>query len=91
MTALAAIGAVAARHRLGVALAQSEGSRGRVEALSPRRVLERGYSLTRVGGHLLKSVAQVRPGQSLSTQTADGVVDGRVEAVRPGSIAEVGP
>ena len=81
--ALAGRAAVATRHRLDGAHADYEGARGRVEALSPLRVLDRGYSLTRVDGRLLKSVAQARPGQPLTTQTADGVVESRVEAVRP--------
>ena len=83
MEALAGRATVATRHRLDGAHADYEGARGRVEALSPLRVLDRGYSLTRVDGRLLKSVAQARPGQPLTTQTADGVVESRVEAVRP--------
>jgi len=75
--------AVGARRRLDRALSVHEARRAALEALSPLRVLDRGYSLTRVGPRILKSVAQARPGHSISTQLADGVVESRVEAVRP--------
>lgn len=74
------------RNRIARALALYERRRAQVEALSPLRVLDRGYSLTRVekpglAPVLLKSVAQAHPGDRLSTEVADGVVRSRVEAV----------
>ncbi len=80
---LASRAGVAARNRLQRAFAAYEACRAHVEALSPLRVLDRGYSLTRVDGALLKSVAQAKPGDRLATQVHDGVVESRVEAVRP--------
>jgi exodeoxyribonuclease VII large subunit len=85
---LAARAALAVRNRLAQAASAYEGRRAQVEALSPLRVLDRGYSLTRVGaaggeGPLLKSIAQARPGDRLETEVADGVVTSRVERVRP--------
>jgi exodeoxyribonuclease VII large subunit len=47
---------------------------GRLEALSPRRVIERGYSLTLddATGAVVVSVAGLRRGQVLRTLVADG-------------------
>jgi exodeoxyribonuclease VII large subunit len=75
--------ALGAQNRLARAASAYEGRRLQLEALSPLRVLDRGYSLTRVGPDLLKSASQARPGDALSTELSDGVVESRVEAVRP--------
>ncbi|MFA7174160.1 MAG: exodeoxyribonuclease VII large subunit [Kiritimatiellia bacterium] len=64
-------------------LAQSE---SRVEALgrqlvllSPLKVLERGYSLTRrADGALVRSVKDVAPGVAVMTQVVDGVIHSKV-------------
>jgi len=81
---LAARGAQAARAGLDRAVAAYESLRKEIEALSPLRVLDRGYSLTRLeGGALLKSAGQARVGDRLTTEVADGVVSSRIEAVRP--------
>jgi exodeoxyribonuclease VII large subunit len=88
---LGARAALAVRHRLARAVAAHEARRTQLEALSPLRVLDRGYSLTRVvpraatgaDAPLLKSVAQVRDGDVLETEVADGVVSSRVQRVRP--------
>jgi len=82
---LAVRGAQAARTRFDLAIAAYESLRKEIEALSPLRVLHRGYSLTRLdGGALLKSSGQARVGDRLTTEVADGVVSSRVEAVRAG-------
>ena len=70
------------RRRLDLGIAAYEARRVELEALSPLRVLDRGYSLTRRDGSLLKSVAQAAVGDRLATEVADGVVESRVEAVR---------
>jgi len=53
------------RERLGRAGAQ-------LEALDPRRVLERGYSMTLKDGAVVRSVAALRPGDRVTTWLADG-------------------
>jgi len=59
-------------HRLDMAEA-------RLRALDPRRVLERGYTITRTGdGSVLRSPTTVREGDELVTETADGSVRSRV-------------
>ncbi len=48
--------------------------------LSPLKVIERGYSLTRrADGTLVRSVADVSPGGSVVTQVADGFINSKVE------------
>ena len=81
----------AARGAIARALFGYERRRAAVEALSPLKVLDRGYSLTRVEGRLHKSAAQATPGAALETETADGVVASRVEAVRLVTQAESAP
>lgn len=43
-----------------------------VAALSPRSVLARGYSITMSGGKTVRSVADITPGQTVTTHLADG-------------------
>jgi exodeoxyribonuclease VII large subunit len=50
--------------------------------LSPLKVLERGYSLTRnADGALVRSAADVAPGVDLMTQFADGFIKSKVEEI----------
>jgi exodeoxyribonuclease VII large subunit len=53
----------------------------RLDGLSPLNVLKRGYSLTRAGDseHLIRSAAEVRPGDRIVTRLADGEIASRVE------------
>ncbi len=52
----------------------------RLRALDPRRVLERGYSITRDdAGRVVRSAHRVDAGQLLITETADGSLRSRVE------------
>ena len=52
----------------------------RLRALDPRRVLERGYTITRTSaGTILRAAVGVKGGDELVTETADGVVHSRVE------------
>ena len=51
----------------------------RVRALDPRRVLERGYSITRAAdGRVVRSAAEAAPGGMLVTEVADGTITSRV-------------
>jgi len=51
----------------------------RVRALDPRRVLERGYSITRAAdGRVVRSTADVTPDGMLVTEVADGAITSRV-------------
>lgn len=57
------------------------GARG-LDALSPLAVLDRGYSIARVGERVLRSVTMVAPGDRVEVQVADGSLATEVRAVR---------
>jgi exodeoxyribonuclease VII large subunit len=60
---------------------QHAGWRRLLAAYDVDRQLERGYTLTlRADGSLVRSTADVAPGQELVTRLADGSVHSRVEA-----------
>lgn len=46
----------------------------RLESISPLNVLARGYSITKKGQHVVKSVTQVKLGETLITQVHDGEI-----------------
>ncbi|MFM8304910.1 MAG: exodeoxyribonuclease VII large subunit [Actinomycetota bacterium] len=71
--------APAARHTLRSVDRDLVAIDARIRALDPRRVLERGYSITRdAGGRVVRSAATVAPGGMLETEFADGVVTSRI-------------
>lgn len=45
-----------------------------VEMLSPKNVLARGYSITRVDGHAVRSASELKSGAVLHTTLSDGVI-----------------
>jgi len=59
-----------------------------LDALSPLKVLSRGYSLATnpVTGTCITSVTQIIPGQPVQIQLADGLVDCKAEKTQPGRI-----
>lgn len=72
--------ATAARARLREARATVRGHERLVEGLSPRRLLERGFSITRTAsGAVLRDPGAVRPGDTITTELAAGGLVSRVE------------
>jgi exodeoxyribonuclease VII large subunit len=73
--------------RLSTAAAMIESRRRELAAVSPLRVLDRGYSVTTdASGKLVRSEKDVRPGDVLETRLSDGRVVSRVvgpEAPKP--------
>jgi exodeoxyribonuclease VII large subunit len=57
---------------------------GKLDALSPLAILERGYAICRdAGGKIIKEAASLSPGDLLDARLARGAVECRVEKVRP--------
>lgn len=55
-----------------------------LEALSPVRVMARGYAIVEgEGGHVVDSVAKARVGQTVSVKLQDGSLEAEVTAVAP--------
>jgi exodeoxyribonuclease VII large subunit len=52
---------------------------GRLRALSPRATLERGYSIVRRDGDLVRSAGSVSAGEAIAVEVADGSFGARVE------------
>jgi exodeoxyribonuclease VII large subunit len=69
-----------ARRGLRAAATRVDGADARLRALDPRRVLERGYTITRdERGAVVRAAADVGPGSVLTTETGAGRVRSRVE------------
>jgi exodeoxyribonuclease VII large subunit len=60
-----------------------EGAAGRLRTLSPRATLQRGYAIVRSEGGILRSSAEVVPGDRVDVALAEGALGARVEDVRP--------
>lgn len=58
-----------------------EAAQGRLEALSPLRVLERGYALVLAGEEVVSGVEGVQPGDRLEIRLRDGALKTLVEEV----------
>jgi exonuclease VII large subunit len=80
LTALAGrLEAAHPRHRLVLAAQKIAAAARQLEAMSYRGVLLRGFSVTRAGGSIVRSAADVRAGQSLLTELLDGIIRSVVE------------
>jgi exodeoxyribonuclease VII large subunit len=76
------VAAVGVMHAGRIRLA---GYQDRLRALSPRRVMERGYCLVRrPDGTLLRVAAELAVGDPVTVEFGRGEADARIEAVRPG-------
>ena len=45
-----------------------------IQLAQPDNILKRGFTITRLDGHAVKSAASVPPGSTLTIQTADGTL-----------------
>jgi len=73
--------ALALRGLLRHAAERLRGTVGKLESLSPLRVLQRGYSITRSRGAVLLDASKVRVGEVLNTILCRGRLTSRVESV----------
>jgi exodeoxyribonuclease VII large subunit len=60
---------------------------GRLDALSPLRVLERGFAIATAGEHVLVAADQVAVGDAVAVRLAAGALDCTVVGVRPAAAA----
>nr|WP_300296962.1 exodeoxyribonuclease VII large subunit [uncultured Intestinimonas sp.] len=68
---------------LGRDRARFAGLAAKLDALSPLKVLGRGYALVRSsGGEVISSAEQTEEGEQISVRLADGALDCRVEKKR---------
>lgn len=59
-------------------------ARGRLDALSPYRILDRGYAIAQLpSGRVVRRVADAGAGDALEVRLADGVLECRIEGTRP--------
>jgi exodeoxyribonuclease VII large subunit len=67
-------------HRLAMNREQSNGLAGRLEAVGHKQVLRRGFSITRAakGRRIIKAADQVKSGDKVVTETAEGEFESRV-------------
>lgn len=73
-----------AQHHLERAELRLDRSDGIVRALDPRRVLERGYSITRdADGRVLRAATDAAPGAAIETELAGGRMISRIETITP--------
>lgn len=70
-----------ADHQLALLRSRIDLAAGRLEAISYRRTLARGYSVTwdEQRRQIIRSASQVAPGEAVVTETADGEFRSRVE------------
>ncbi len=75
----------AIRQRLALGRSRTAACSARLEALSPRLVLERGYAVVEhaATGRRLVRVSQARPADALRIHLRDGQVDAAVTGIRP--------
>jgi exodeoxyribonuclease VII large subunit len=59
-------------HTVALRRERVRGLEGQLAAMNPYATLERGYSIAYQGGHVVSSIGQVRPGDALQVQVADG-------------------
>ncbi len=59
---------------------------GKLDALSPLRVLARGYCMTSVGGELIKTVAALKEGESATITFCDGTAECEIKDVNVNEI-----
>jgi len=81
---------VGARHRVEAEEARLRLVEAKVEALDPRRVLERGYSLP-VDSRGVRIASAVRAGERIAILLRDGRIDATVDGTAAGAVADGAP
>ncbi|PWU14121.1 MAG: exodeoxyribonuclease VII large subunit [Bdellovibrio sp.] len=58
---------------------------GMLEALSPLKTMDRGYSLAVMEGRIVRSIGEVKPGTRFQLRVSDGWIEAMVENLLPGT------
>jgi exodeoxyribonuclease VII large subunit len=87
---LAARMSVALKHLISNWNERLRGLGGKLNSLSPLRVLERGYSVTTSDGTVLRDASQAKPGGVIHTRLFRGKLTSRVETVEASDGEEKG-
>lgn len=69
------------RAALERAAAATVGVEGRLALADPQLTLRRGWSLTRAAGTVIRSVAEISPGQHIEVELADGALEATVTGI----------
>lgn len=59
---------------------------GKIDAASPERILRQGYSMTLVNGHVVRSAASLKSGDTVTMRFADGSAAAIIDDVKIGQI-----
>jgi exodeoxyribonuclease VII large subunit len=78
---MVALMSVRLRHKLALDRERVNGSRARLDALSPLQILKRGYAIVRDldTNSVVSSISDTRPGHLLEVRVSDGAFGARVE------------
>ena len=60
----------------------------KLELLNPLSIMKKGYSVTKVNGHVIKSVKDVKKADLVDILVNDGVISAKVDTVRKGETNE---
>ena len=71
------------KDRIGDWQERFAGRAAALEAMSPLRVLARGYAVAELSGRILRDAADARPGDRIDIRLAQGALQCRVEQVEP--------
>ena len=53
-----------------------------IKILSPERILERGFSITRINGKTVKSIQSAREGDEMDTRISDGYIKSKITKIK---------
>lgn len=53
-----------------------------IELVDPMNVVKRGYTLTTINGKLLRSVDEIKPGNTIETLTSDGMLESTITKIK---------
>jgi exodeoxyribonuclease VII large subunit len=74
-----------ALHNLALRRVMTDSANARLVSLNPLAVLQRGFAVVSRAGQVIRSAAQLTPGEEVKVRLASGSFGARVESILPGS------